>query len=228
MRQIFLDTETTGLSPKAGHRIIEIGCIELIDRRVTGKTYHQYINPQRVVDAGAFKVHGLGNDFLDDYPVFAEIIAPFYQFIAGSELIIHNAPFDLGFINHEIKLYLQDQPEQQEQYPLIHGKKNIIDTLVLARNMHPGQKNNLDALCRRYDINASDRQLHGALLDADLLAKVYLAMTGGQIDLNLNAYAADAQQNKLVIDSNLDLPVIAPTATELQAHQQIMRQLATD
>ena len=178
MRQIVLDTETTGLEPRLGHRIIEIGCVEVIDRKVTGNRYHQYINPEREIDEGAVEVHGITTSFLADKPHFSDVIDDFLSFIRGAELVIHNAPFDVGFINNELTLLNQPQ----------HHVENIctvMDTLVLARKMHPGQKNNLDALCKRYDIDNSQRDLHGALLDAEILAETYLAMTGGQTVLSL-------------------------------------------
>lgn len=173
MRQIVLDTETTGLEPKEGHRIIEIGCVELVNRRLTGRHFHRYINPERVIDAGAIAVHGITNEFLADKPLFKDIVQEFMDFVRGAELIIHNAAFDTNFINHEFRLV---NPSLGQVETLC----KITDTLLLARQMHPGQKNSLDALCKRYDIDNSHRELHGALLDAEILAFVYLAMTGGQ------------------------------------------------
>ncbi len=184
MRQIFLDTETTGLEPTQGHRIIEIGCVEMVERRLTGNTFHKYINPQtKEVDQGALEVHGITNEFLSDKPFFADIFDEFLEFVKGSELIIHNAPFDVGFINHEIVLL-----ENKLRCPIkkIDVSCRILDSLKLARDNHPGQKNNLDALCRRYFIDNSNRTLHGALLDSEILADVYLAMTGGQTSLTLD------------------------------------------
>lgn len=172
-RQIVLDTETTGLDPQSGHRIIEIGCVELINRRVSGKTYHQYINPQRDIEYSAEQVHGLSNKFLADKPTFAEIVDDFMAFIDGAELIAHNVPFDIGFINHEINL-LHKQSQRLET------RCRIIDTLPIARKLHPGQRNSLDALCKRYKVDNSSRDFHGGLLDAALLASVYLAMTSEQ------------------------------------------------
>ena len=180
MRQIVLDTETTGLEPSDGHRIIEIGCVELVDRRLTGNTYHQYINPDRTIDAGAVEVHGITTESLLDKPRFAEISDEFLAFIRDAELVIHNAPFDVGFINHEFSL-LDDSPG------VVNAYCTVLDTLMLARRMHPGQRNNLDALCRRYEIDNSRRELHGALLDAEILADVYLIMTGGQVSLSLDS-----------------------------------------
>lgn len=175
MRQIILDTETTGIGAEFGHRIIEIGCLELVERKLTGSHFHTYLNPQRAVEEGAFKVHGISTEFLQDKPLFSDILQEFIQYIDGAELIIHNAPFDVGFLNAEFKH--ANWPKSLEAYC------SIIDTLVLARAKHQGQRNNLDALCKRYDVNNSNRQFHGALLDAELLASVYLAMTGGQTNL---------------------------------------------
>lgn len=175
MRQVILDTETTGIGHEQGHRIIEIGCVELVDRKLTGNHFHRYINPKRKVDEGAFRVHGISSEFLQDKPLFSEIIDPLVQFITGAELIIHNAPFDVGFLNAEFKHVRW--PKRLEAYC------TICDTLVLAREKHPGQRNSLDALCKRYAVDNSNRQLHGALLDAEILALVYLAMTGGQKQL---------------------------------------------
>ncbi|MCK7597442.1 DNA polymerase III subunit epsilon [Microbulbifer sp. CAU 1566] len=179
MRQIVLDTETTGLDPKSGHRIIEIGCVELINRKLTGRHYHQYINPERQVDDGAIEVHGITNEFLVDKPVFSQVADEFMTFCDGAELVIHNAPFDVGFINAELKRL--GNPRWQN----VAAHCGVLDTLALAREKHPGQKNNLDALCKRYFVDNSQRDLHGALLDAEILADVYLIMTGGQTDLAL-------------------------------------------
>ena len=179
MRQIVLDTETTGLEISQDHRIIEIGCVEMVNRKLTGRHYHQYINPQRNVDEGAMEVHGITDQFLADKPLFEFIAADFLEFVDGADLIIHNAPFDLGFINHEIA-------KLPNKIAVIEKECKIIDTLALARQKHPGQKNNLDALCKRYGVDNSQRDLHGALLDAEILADVYLLMTGGQVNLNIN------------------------------------------
>lgn len=173
MRQVVLDTETTGLSTTDNHRIIEIGCIELVNRKITGKRYHQYINPQREIDEGALAVHGLSNQFLEDKPLFDDIAQDFMAFIEGAELIIHNAPFDVGFINHELSL-------SKKKWKTVADYCRVIDTLQMARQLHVGQRNNLDALCKRYKVDNTQRDLHGALIDAHLLAQVYLAMTGGQ------------------------------------------------
>jgi DNA polymerase-3 subunit epsilon len=217
MRQIVLDTETTGLEPTRGHRIIEIGCVELINRRMTENRYHQYINPEREIDEGAIEVHGITNEFLADKPVFADVAEDFLKFIRGAELIIHNAPFDVGFMNHELKM-LDKQAEPVESFC------SILDTLTMARNMHPGQKNNLDALCKRYEIDNSARDLHGALLDAEILAEVYLAMTGGQVRLSLDGMSETAvgksDKPKPVSKDRSPLKVIRASETELAAHTE--------
>lgn len=223
MRQIVLDTETTGLEPSQGHRIIEIGCVELVNRKLTGRHFHKYINPGREVEQGAIEVHGITNEFLADKPRFRQIADEFLAFIDGAELIIHNAPFDVGFINHE---FVQ----------LADGKKNvqhycgIIDTLVMARAKHPGQKNNLDALCKRYGVDNSQRDLHGALLDAEILADVYLLMTGGQTALSLSAETGEKQSGgdtgiRRLTANRRPLPVIAADAAELAQHQYKLAQL---
>lgn len=178
MRQIVLDTETTGLEPGDGHRIIEIGCLELLNRQLTGRQFHRYLNPERPVETGALAVHGLDDDFLADQPRFAEIADEFLEFVRGSELVIHNAPFDIGFLDAE----LARLPEPVR----ITDVARVLDTLELARELHPGQRNSLDALCRRYEVDNSNRTLHGALLDSELLAEVYLLMTGGQVALGLD------------------------------------------
>ena len=175
-RIIVLDTETTGLSTREGHRIIEIGCVELINRRLTGERFHAYLNPERTIDDGAIAVHGISNEFLDDKPLFKEISAEFIAFIQNAELVIHNAPFDVGFINNEFSL-LEGYSQTLTDFCL------VFDTLAYARKKHPGQRNSLDALCKRYGIDNSHRELHGALLDAEILAEVFLLMTGGQSSL---------------------------------------------
>ena len=217
MRQIVLDTETTGLEPSQGHRIIEIGCVELINRRMTENRYHQYINPEREIDDGAIEVHGITNEFLADKPVFADVVEDFLKFVRGAELIIHNAPFDVGFINHELQL-LDNQAQPVEEFC------SILDTLMMARNMHPGQKNNLDALCKRYEIDNSARDLHGALLDAEILAEVYLAMTGVQVRLSLDGLSdttmGKAEQPRPVSTQRSPLPIISATEEELAAHAE--------
>ena len=179
MRQIILDTETTGLEPEQGHRIIEIGCVELMNRRKTGRTFHRYLRPDREVDRGAIQVHGLTNEFLAQQPRFADVVEDLLEFISGAELIIHNAAFDLAFLDAELKRL----PGPLRQVKTICA--SVIDTLPLARQMHPGQRNSLDALCKRYGVDNSHRELHGALLDAQILIDVYLAMTGGQTALIL-------------------------------------------
>ena len=188
MRQIVLDTETTGLEPSQGHRIIEIGCVELVNRRLTGNHYHQYIQPDREIDEGAIEVHGISNEFLMDKPLFADVVEDFMDFVRGAELVIHNAPFDVGFLNHELKLLKGSRDKLETQC-------TVLDTLALARKMHPGQKNSLDALCKRYEVNNSHRELHGALLDAEILADVYLLMTGGQTSLLLGGLGDETQSS---------------------------------
>ncbi len=186
MRQIVLDTETTGLETSQGHRIIEIGCVELVNRRLTGRHYHQYINPQREVDPGAFAVHGISNERLANEPVFSQIVNDFLDFVGDAELVIHNAAFDIGFIDYELSLL-------NSGLGSITRRCSVIDTLLLARGKHPGQKNNLDALCKRYGVDNSQRDLHGALLDAEILADVYLAMTGGQTALQLGGNSSQTE-----------------------------------
>lgn len=215
MRQIVLDTETTGLEPKQGHRIIEIGCVELYHRRKTNNQYQQYLNPEREIEDGAYDVHGISNEFLADKPVFADAAQEFINFIRDSELIIHNAPFDVGFINAELK-------KLGPQWGKIEDYCTIVDTLVMAREMHPGQKNSLDALCKRYEIDNSHRDLHGALLDAQILVDVYLVMTGGQVDLLLHEEQTENGRNMgevRKLDPNRPrLRVIEPTSEEIEAH----------
>jgi DNA polymerase-3 subunit epsilon len=214
MRQIILDTETTGLEPSDGHRIIEIGCVELVNRRITGNTYHQYIQPDRVIDAGAREVHGITDQFLADKPRFADIAEEFLTFIRGAELIIHNAPFDVGFINHEFTLLGKSVAPLSDHC-------TIVDTLAIARRLHPGQRNNLDALCKRYQIDNSQRELHGALLDAEILADVYLAMTGGQATLSLDSRSdmhGDKTSIRRLQADRSPLRVIQASDEELDAH----------
>ena len=220
-RQIVLDTETTGLEPSQGHRIIEIGCVELVDRKLTGKHYHQYIQPEREIDQGALEVHGISNEFLADKPVFSHIVDEFLAFVDGAELIIHNAPFDIGFLDHELTL-------AANKVKKISKICSVIDSLVLARSKHPGQKNNLDALCKRYAIDNAKRELHGALLDAEILADVYLMMTGGQTSLGLDAkvQVEGAQSDKntpLTLNKDRSrLAVLAASQAELDAHQALL------
>lgn len=222
MRQIVLDTETTGLEPKQGHRIIEIGCVEIINRRKTNKHYHQYINPDREIDEGAYNVHGISNEFLADKPRFKDIAQEFINFIRDSELIIHNAPFDVGFIDHELR-------KLGIKWGKVEHFCTVTDTLTMAREKHPGQKNNLDALCKRYEIDNSKRDLHGALLDAQILLDVYLAMTGGQEALALGSHEEQeaVEQNTIRMnDANRkSLPIIQPTAEELAAHEKYLELL---
>jgi DNA polymerase-3 subunit epsilon len=225
MRQIVLDTETTGLETSQGHRIIEIGCVELFNRRLTGRHYHQYINPERDIDAGAQAVHGISSAMLADKPVFARIADDFLSFIGDAELVIHNAAFDIGFINYELKRLRPD-------FGSLAERCRVVDTLLMARAKHPGQKNNLDALCKRYGVDNSQRELHGALLDAEILADVYLLMTGGQTALSLGGNQSKEggggdqnQLRRLSIERKL-LPVIAASAQELELHQQKLAAIA--
>ena len=221
-RLIVLDTETTGLSPQEGHRIIEIGCVEMIKRRLTGKRFHVYINPERIIDAGAMAVHGITNEFLQDKLLFADIAQEFIDFIRGAELIIHNAPFDVGFINYEFaKLDLGT----------VKDYSTVFDTLAAARKKHAGQRNTLDALCNRYGVNNSHRDLHGALLDAEILADVFLMMTGGQDSLldepaPEKKTANNEQVTKRLATNRTALKVIACTEEELQEHQQRLSSIA--
>jgi len=221
-RQIVLDTETTGLEHRQGHRIIEIGCVELINRKLTGNNYHIYLNPEREIDQGAIEVHGITNEFLADKPLFADIYQGMVEYLKGSELIIHNAAFDVGFLDAELE-------KTSEPTPRINDICGVHDTLIQARKMFPGQRNDLDSLCRRYEINNSHRELHGALLDAEILADVYLAMTGGQTLLSLdmgNASSNDSKKLKHVINfDELSLPVVQPTDQELQNHQEWVERL---
>lgn len=217
MRQVVLDTETTGLSPAEGHRVIEIGAVELVNRRLTGKHFHHYLQPDRAIDPGAEQVHGISNEFLADKPRFEDVAAQFVEFVAGAELVIHNAPFDVSFLNAELARLGAEAGS-------IEAQCDVLDTLALARRLHPGQRNTLDALCKRYGVDNSGRSLHGALLDAQILADVYLAMTGGQVTLLLGD---DAATGGSALDATLarvraDRPalrVIAPNADELAAHQ---------
>ncbi len=224
MRQIILDTETTGLEVSQGHRIIEIGCVELLNRRVTGNHWHYYINPDREIDNGAFEVHGISTEFLQDKHRFAELAEEFRDYVAGAELVIHNAPFDIGFLNNELALL--DPP-----LAALEESCSILDTLLLARQKHPGQKNNLDALCKRYGIDNSNRSLHGALLDARILADVYLAMTGGQTSLGLDAEQgvdADSEQIEINrIESGQPLPLWQVDEAAQQANREYIEFLAT-
>ena len=223
MRQIVLDTETTGLSTADGHRIIEIGCVELVDRRITGRDYHRYLNPDRDIDEGAERVHGISIEDLRDKPRFVEIAEELLDYLSGAELVIHNADFDVGFLEHELRL-------MEHARPAITEHASVLDTLGLARKLHPGQRNNLDALCKRYEVDASNRDLHGALIDADLLARVYLAMTGGQAALSLDVSEAAEVQDTIVTTvsarpEGLSLVVSEPTAAERAAHEAMLDSL---
>jgi DNA polymerase-3 subunit epsilon len=217
MRQIVLDTETTGLEFSRGHRIIEIGALEMIDRKKTGLTFHEYLNPEREIEDGAFDVHGISNDFLMDKPRFSDIATAFINFVRDSELIIHNAPFDTGFINSELAML-------GREWGCIEDYSLIIDTLKIAREKHPGQKNNLDALCARYSVDNSRRNVHGALLDAQILADVYLAMTGGQTALSLDenpGMEPDIINKSIIPAARRDaIRVIYPDRTETDLHRQ--------
>lgn len=227
MRQIVLDTETTGLEPKQGHRIIEIGCVEIINRKITENTYHQYIQPDRESDEGAFEVHGISTEFLADKPRFSEIAEDFIQFINGAELIIHNAPFDIGFLDNELAML-------DPVWGKVSDHCSIIDSLLMARKKHPGQKNNLDILCKRYEVNNARRELHGALLDSELLAEVFLRMTGGQEMLALGGATSDAAGGSNVspikrLDSNRpQINVIRANVNELELHRGRLTALGED
>ncbi|WP_006787658.1 DNA polymerase III subunit epsilon [Thiorhodospira sibirica] len=223
-RQIILDTETTGLEPAQGHRIIEIGAVELIERRLTGQHFHHYLQPDREIDEEARAVHGISNEFLADKPRFAQIADEFLAFVSGAELIIHNAPFDVGFIDAELAR-LTPHPGK------LGSRCHITDTLVMARRLHPGSRVSLDALCKRYGVDNTNRELHGALLDARILAEVYLAMTGGQVTLLLasaqdSSSAADtAPQQRRLTDPRPSLKIVRASAAEQHAHAQFLQQL---
>lgn len=214
-RQIILDTETTGINPQEGHRIIEIGCVEMFNRRLTGNNFHVYLNPDRFIEQEAINIHGITNEFVADKQRFRDIAQQFFDYVQGAELVIHNAAFDVGFINHEFKLLAAPLPP-------VDSVCAILDTLKLARDLHPGQKNNLDALCRRYDIINSHRTFHGALLDAEILADVYLAMTGGQVSLNLANNSGNEQNNQQQIGlvRRGALKVVSASGDELAAHEK--------
>jgi DNA polymerase-3 subunit epsilon len=224
MRQIVLDTETTGLEPELGHRIIEIGCVELVNRRATGRTFHRYLNPEREIDDAALAVHGISRTDLDGQPRFAEVHEELLAFVADAELVIHNAAFDVAFLDAE----LARLPDEQRR---IAALCQVLDTLSLAREMHPGQRNNLDALARRYEVDNSHRELHGALLDARILADVYLAMTGGQGALALAEAEAPrgpdgARPLRELVRTGLTLPVLAASAEEVRAHEGLLALIA--
>ena len=223
MRQVILDTETTGLQTAEGHRIIEIGCIELINRKFTGKRYHQYINPERAIEASALEVHGITLDFLQSKPVFASIAKEFLDFIYGAELIIHNAPFDIGFIHYELSLL-------DSKWQPLTDHCRIIDTLTIARQLHVGQRNSLDALCKRYSIDNTKRELHGALMDAHLLAQVYLAMTGGQGSLfdGLQVTQVVTETMQTIQERKVqsrNLMVLDATSDEISEHRQYLEKI---
>ncbi|HEY0960834.1 MAG TPA: DNA polymerase III subunit epsilon [Pseudomonadales bacterium] len=222
MRQIVLDTETTGLDPLQGHRIIELGCVELVNRKLTGRHLHFYINPEREVEAGALEVHGITNEFLADKPLFSAIADKFLEFVSGAELIIHNAPFDLAFLDHELAALKMNHRR-------MHEYCGVLDTLAMARKKHPGQKNNLDALCKRYEVDNSQRELHGALKDAEILADVYLLMTGGQSSLVLGYEGQDEAANLIIVEKlSMERPplqVIRAGDDELAAHGRRMQQI---
>ena len=216
MRQIVLDTETTGLSIGQGHRIIEIGCLELVNRRPTGREYHRFLNPERGIDEGAERVHGISNADLEGQPRFKDIADELIEFLRDSELVIHNAEFDVGFLENELEL-------MKHPRPTIGEYATVLDTLSLARKLHPGQRNSLDALCRRYAVDASKREVHGALIDAELLARVYLAMTGGQAALEL--LAEDQFESSSVVPAAAavgNLTVVQPHADERAAHEALL------
>ena len=224
MRQVVLDTETTGLDPKQGHRVIEIGCVEIENRRLTGKNFHCYLNPDRDIDEAAIEVHGLTRQFLSDKPHFAQIEGEFLEFVASSELVIHNAPFDIGFLDSELAL------SPSSNYSIGSFCK-VLDTLVLAKEKHPGQRNNLDALCKRYSVDNTQRDLHGALLDAEILADVYLMMTSGQSSLSLREEPTRAALNfsksRRLDPARTPLRIIRASRQELREHEARLDEIDT-
>ena len=237
MRQIVLDTETTGLSTAQGHRIIEIGCIEMVNRRLTGREFHRFLNPERDIDDGAVAVHGITREQLETEPRFCDVVEEFLEFVRDAELIIHNADFDVGFLEHELTL-------MQHPKPKISDHCLVLDTLALAREIHPGQRNSLDALCKRYEVDASKRDVHGALIDSELLARVYLAMTGGQSSLLLDEERSDVGARLAGDRAQGALPqgdgglgqsparraptvVIQATPDEIAAHDAMLEKLRT-
>ena len=225
-RQIVLDTETTGLDPKQGHKIIEIGCVEMINRRLTGNNYHQYLQPDREIDEGAQAVHGISNEFLADKPRFSDIVQDFIKYVDGAELIIHNAPFDVGFLDNELK-------QAGVEFGKVSTYCSVIDTLVMARKMRPGKKNNLNILCKEYEVNNAHRELHGALLDSELLAEVYLHMTGGQSNLSLESEDLSISATGISVAKKLSadkkpIKIIVPSDEELQAHQAIIAKMGKE
>lgn len=230
MRQVVLDTETTGLSTAQGHRVIEIGGVELVNRRLTGREFHRFLNPDRDIDEGAERVHGISRADLENQPRFPEVVDDLLEFLAGAELVIHNAAFDVGFLEHELQLMKHPQPQ-------LAAHATVLDTLTLAREMHPGQRNSLDALCKRYEVDASKRDVHGALIDAELLARVYLAMTGGQGALLLDDEDSTERDTELpgsdlaspgpvtAAAARRELIVIAATTAETGAHENMLKKL---
>jgi DNA polymerase-3 subunit epsilon len=220
MRQIILDTETTGLDPNQGHRIIEVAAVEMVSRRLTGNHLHRYVNPDRDIDAGAMQVHGITPEFLQDKPRFTDIAQEFVDFIQGAELIIHNAPFDVGFLNMELRLL--------EMAPLPTWCGGVTDTLAMAKSLHPGQRNNLDALCKRYGVDNAARTLHGALLDCELLAAVYLALTRGQESLSIGLETRSAEASRAAARTR-PRPVLLPASgEELAAHASLLEAIARE
>ena len=219
MRQIVLDTETTGLDPAQGHRIIEIGALEIVNRQATGRNFHVYLNPDREIDAGAIAVHGLTNEFLADKPRFRDVVDDLLVFVEAAELVIHNAPFDMGFLNAELRLL--GQPALESRCAAVQ------DTLKMAKDLHPGQKNNLDALCRRYEVDNSGRAYHGALLDAQLLAEVYLAMTRGQESLGIETVGGGVNLGRK-LKAGTTVRVLPPSEDELAEHTAYLAALSKD
>ena len=223
MRQVVLDTETTGLDPAQGHRVIEIGCVEIDNRKLTGRHFHCYLNPDREIDAGALEVHGLSSHFLADKPRFHQVESEFLEFIDGSELVIHNAPFDIGFLDHELRATKTDALK-------ISSFCGVLDSLLLAREKHPGQRNSLDALCKRYGVDNTQRQLHGALLDAEILADVYLVMTSGQSSLLLAEDESQGSTHKAKVKKRHTgrekIAVIKADSDELEAHRQRLKNIS--
>lgn len=220
MRQIVLDTETTGLEVDKGHRIVELGCVELVNRRRTHRTLHHYLQPDREIDPGAQEVHGISAEMLVGKPRFAEVAREFVEFIAGAELIIHNAAFDVGFLDAELRQVYRD--EERKEASGIEALCTVLDTLSLARRLHPGQRNSLDALCKRYGVDNAGREFHGALLDAQLLADVYLGMTGGQAALLLDQEVQESARKAVsrpVVREGLSLTVVRASAVELHEHE---------
>lgn len=228
-RQLIFDTETTGLNPKDGHRVIEIGCVELINRKFTGNNFHYYLNPHRIVDQDSIKIHGLTNEFLAKKPSFCHIVDEFLDYIRGAELIAHNAKFDLSFLNNELELVAGNLGKKIK----LNDIATITDTLELAKKLHPGQRNSLDALCKRYSVDNTGRELHGALLDSELLAEVYLAMTGGQVSLeffnesekNINSNANNKNNKQHNNYKKFNLSIVKADQQELTEHNQFLKLL---